>query len=242
MTAWTIILIALLAFGGSYIQRVTGFGFGIFVMTVLPYLMPTYGEATALSGLLAIVCALIPAITHFKHVPWKKLMIILPVFLIVSFFFVRMLNVIDGHSIKKILGVVLILVSIYFFFTSGNIHMKPSVPVQASMGTLSGIMGGLFAMQGPPAIIYFTSATDTKDEYIAISQWYFLIGNIFMTAFRYSNGFVTPHVGMSCIAGVPAVLLGLWLGSRTSRRLPIGTMRKAIYAFMAISGIIAIFV
>lgn len=240
MTIRIVILIFLLAFGGSYIQRVSGFGFGIFVMTALPYLMPSFGEATALSGLMAIVCALIPAYTHRKYVPWKKLLVILAVFLIVSFFSVRLLTCINGNSIKRILGVVLILVSIYFFVTSGNLRMKPSIPVQASMGALSGIMGGLFAMQGPPAVIYFTSATETKEEYIAISQWYFLIGNLFMTAFRFGNGFVTPAVGYGFLAGVPAVLLGLNLGSRTSRKLPVAVIRKVIYAVLAISGIIAL--
>ena len=43
-----------LALGASFVQRTTGFGFGIFIMTLLPFLMSSYGEATALSGLLAI--------------------------------------------------------------------------------------------------------------------------------------------------------------------------------------------
>ena len=48
------LLIALLAVGASFIQRTTGFGFGVFIMTALPFLMPSYGEATALSGILSI--------------------------------------------------------------------------------------------------------------------------------------------------------------------------------------------
>ena len=32
--------------GAAFVQRTTGFGFGIFIMTVLPWLMPSYGEAT----------------------------------------------------------------------------------------------------------------------------------------------------------------------------------------------------
>jgi hypothetical protein len=32
-----------------------GFGFGIFIMTMLPFFLPTFDEATTLSGLLAIV-------------------------------------------------------------------------------------------------------------------------------------------------------------------------------------------
>ena len=44
-----VLSIFLLSIGASFIQRTTGFGFGIFIMTMLPFLMPTYGEATTLS-------------------------------------------------------------------------------------------------------------------------------------------------------------------------------------------------
>ena len=49
------LLILLLAFCASFVQRTIGFGFGIFVMTMLPLLMPSFGEATTLSGLLAML-------------------------------------------------------------------------------------------------------------------------------------------------------------------------------------------
>ena len=51
-TALTIILIAVFAALSSFVQRVTGFGFGIVMMVMLPYIMPSYGEATALEALL----------------------------------------------------------------------------------------------------------------------------------------------------------------------------------------------
>ena len=40
-------LIALITFGGAYIQSVTGFGFGIFAMIFLPKLL-VYTEANVL--------------------------------------------------------------------------------------------------------------------------------------------------------------------------------------------------
>ena len=39
-----IIEIFFLTLGASFVQRTTGFGFGIFIMTLLPFLMPSYGE------------------------------------------------------------------------------------------------------------------------------------------------------------------------------------------------------
>ena len=54
-----ILYIILLSAGASFVQRTIGFGFGIFIMTALPFLMPSYGEAVTLSGLLSLTSAAI---------------------------------------------------------------------------------------------------------------------------------------------------------------------------------------
>lgn len=241
MTAGFVIVLVLFAFGASFIQRVTGFGFGIFIMTVLPYLMTTYGEATALSGLLALVTVLITSIQKIRKVPWKKLMVILPVFLVVSFFSVRSLSGFDDRLLKHVLGCILILVSIYCFFFSSRVKMRPTVGTQLSMGAVSGLMGGFFAMQGPPAVLYFLASTgDDKEEYIAVTAWYFLIGNAFMTLYRAGSGYVTSFVGISWCIAVPAVLLGLWTGNMVYRKIPVTLLRKIVYAYMALAGVLAL--
>ena len=75
--------IFLLALGASFVQRTTGFGFGIFIMTSLPFLMPSYGEATALSGLLALTTSCFAAWKYRRMVTWKRLIPILSVFLVI---------------------------------------------------------------------------------------------------------------------------------------------------------------
>ena len=58
----------LLSIGASFVQRTTGFGFGIFIMTMLPSIMPSYGEATTLSGILAMTTSLIIVIQKYKYI------------------------------------------------------------------------------------------------------------------------------------------------------------------------------
>ena len=237
----SILLLVLFAFLASVTQRVTGFGFGIFIMTILPYLLPSYGEATALSGLLAIVTVAATVVERRRDLRWGKLLPILITFLVVSFFAVRIVSAVDSHIFKKVLGGILILVSIYFFFFNGRIHMKPSIPVQLSMGTLSGLMGGLFAMQGPPAVIYFLSCSgDDKNEYMALTSFYFIIGNAMMTFYRYANGFVTSVVMKDVLIALPAVILGFWVGSKIYARTPVQLLRKLVYGYMAIAGLVAL--
>lgn len=241
MNITSIVIIVAFAFIATFIQRVTGFGFGIVFMSVVPFLMPGYGEATALSGLLALVCAIGSGIRVFRYLNWKKLLPILCTFCLVSLLAVNVVASVDNHILKKILGVILILVSLYFIFFNGKFKLKPSIPVQVGMGTVSGLMGGLFGMQGPPAVIYFISCTDSKEEYMALTQWYFIFGNIAMAFYRAGNGFMTADVFKLFVFGVPAVLAGLFFGSLVYRRMPVALLKKFVYVFIGIAGIAALF-
>lgn len=237
---YAIVLLVGFAFAAAFLQRVSGFGFGILIMTVLPYVMNSYGEATALSGLLAMVTSGIVVFKCYKEIPWRKLLPILITFVVVSWFAVLIVAHQPGEVIHKILGVVLILASVWFFFFSNRVKLRPSLGVQISMGTLSGFMGGLFGMQGPPAVVYFLSASKDKNEYAALSQAYFLIGNVIMSGFRWQHGFVTAAVGKAWLVAIVAVLLGGWVGSKVYERLSSETVRKVAYAYMAVSGVITL--
>lgn len=240
MEVWIYIGLFALTVASSFTQRVTGFGFGILMMTLLPVLAPSYAEATALSGLLAIFTALVPAIQSRKSLNWKKLLPILLIFLVTSWLGVLLLARLDNSLMKHVVGGVLIAVSLWFFITGGRIRLAPTLPVQAGMGTLSGLMGGLFAMQGPPAVIYFLAVSDTKEEYIALTQWYFLIGNIFMAFFRAGSGFITPAVLKLWCVAIPGVFLGLFLGAKVYKKIRTEELRRVIYAFLLIAGLLAI--
>ena len=157
-----VLSIFLVSIGASFIQRTTGFGFGIFIMTVLPFLLPSYGEATTLSGLLAITTSAAIVWRLRGYVTWNRLWPILVTFIIVSTIAIFALTRIEDHILRRILGVALILISIYFILFSQRIKLPTTKKVQVGAGTLSGLMGGFFGMQGPPAVLYFIQSEPTK--------------------------------------------------------------------------------
>lgn len=236
----TIVFLILFAVGAAFIQRTTGFGFGIFIMTILPHLLPSYGEATALSGLLAMVTSAIIVCRTYRYIVWRNLLPILSVFIVFSIVAIEFLSIMRSETLHIILGITLILAAVYFWFFSGRIKVKPNIATQASLGTLSGFMGGFFGMQGPPAVLYFLSVSDTKEKYIALAQSYFLIGNLMMTIYRSHAGFVSPIVIHSWLLCIPAVLLGTWIGAKVYQRIPLPLLRKIVYVYIAISGVIAL--
>lgn len=138
--------IFLLSILASFIQRTTGFGFGIFIMTALPLLLPSYGEATTLSGMLAMTTSLIVSLRRRKYLNWHHLLPILITFLFISTIAIFCLKHIDDAVLRRILGMVLILTSIYFAFFNTRIKLKTNIPTQVCAGTLSGLMGGFFGM------------------------------------------------------------------------------------------------
>ena len=210
-------------------------------MTALPYFLPTYGEATTLSGMLSSAQSVYILRTHHRFIDWHKLLPILITFLLISFIAVLFVVHTTETHLKTILGITLTLMSIYFLFINGTFQIRPTMKLQISMGTISGMMGGLFGMQGPPAVLYFLSITKDKNIYLAMAQSYFLIGNIAMTIYRWHFGFLTPCVWRNWIFSLVGVAFGSFIGKVVFDRISSDTLRKIVYIYMGISGLVAIF-
>lgn len=132
----------------------------------------------------------------------------------------------------------MIITALYFAFFSSRIKLKTTLPYQIGAGTISGIMGGLFGMQGPPAVLYFISSEPDKNSYMAMVQTYFLIGNAMMTIVRASNGFLTATVGRCYVFCIAAVLTGTLLGSWAFKHIPGRIFPYVVYSYIGISGLI----
>lgn len=230
--------IFLLTIGASFVQRTTGFGFGIFIMTLLPFLMPSYGEATTLSGLLAMTTSTLICIRMRMFITWKRLIPILLTFIIISTPTIFLSTRMDNQSLNRILGITLMLTALYFALFNGKIKFKTTLPYQIGAGTVSGVMGGFFGMQGPPAVLYFISSEPDKNHYIAMAQIYFLLGNVVMTIVRAANGFLTATVGRNYIFCLAAVLTGTLLGSWAFKRIPGKIFPYIVYSYIGISGLV----
>ena len=236
-----IIEIFLLSIGASFVQRTTGFGFGIFIMTMLPAIMSSHGEATTLSGILAMTTSLIIVIQKYRFIVWQRLLPILLTFIVVSIGAIFVLKRMEYSILNILLGITLVVVSIYFSFFSKRIKVKTTLPVQITAGTLSGLMGGFFGMQGPPAVLYFVNSEKDKEHYLAVTQTYFLVGNIMMTIARTYNGFFTTAVSMGYIYGITGVVIGNLIGAWVFRHITGSLLKYIIYAYIGISGLTFLF-
>jgi uncharacterized membrane protein YfcA len=235
-----ILYIILLATGASFVQRTVGFGFGIFIMTALPFLMPSYGEAVTLSGLLSLTSATVVMVKYIRYVTWKRLLPIFGAFVVMSTLAIFFLDRIEGRMMRMILGVMLILISLYFTFFKEKLQklIRPTKGWQLGTGAASGVMGGLFAMHGPPVVLYLISSEPDKDHYMGMIQTYAVITNISMLAVRAYNGYVTQVVGMTYLYALAGLAAGVLLGNWAFKHIPNRLFTYVVYVYIGISGLI----
>ena len=235
-----ILYIILLATGASFVQRTVGFGFGIFIMTALPFLMPSYGEAVTLSGLLSLTSATVVMVKYIRYVTWKRLLPIFGAFVVMSTLAIFFLDRIEGRMMRMILGVMLILISLYFTFFKEKLQklIRPTKGWQLGTGAASGVMGGLFAMHGPPVVLYLISSEPDKDHYMGMIQTYAVITNISMLAVRAFNGYVTQVVGMTYLYALAGLAEGVLLGNWAFKHIPNRLFTYVVYVYIGISGLI----
>lgn len=235
-----LIYIALLAAGASFVQRTIGFGFGIFIMTALPFLMPSYGEAVTLSGLLSLTSATVVMIKYVKYVNWRRLLPIVAAFVVFSSAAIILLDKIEGRAMRMILGIMLIVISLYFSFFKAKLQkiIRQTAGWQLGVGTASGVMGGLFGMHGPPVVLYLVASEPDKDHYMGMIQTYAVITNIVMVIVRACNGYVTPAVGSTFLYALSGLAVGVLAGNWAYKRIPNRIFTYLVYAYIGISGII----
>lgn len=231
---------ALASFGGALVQRVSGFGYGIFVMIFYAMLLP-HGQATALSAMVSMIMAASVAWRMRRHIHMKQVLIPLISYTVTSTIALNILGGMDMALIRRVMGAFLIVLSVYFFFFHSKIRIRPTTVSALIAGGVGGITGGFFSMGGPPVVIYYLNCLDSKDDYLATIQCYFAFSNVISNIGRAAQGFVTGNVLILMIPAIAAMLLGKALGGRIYGKVSPELLKRIVYAFMAFSGLTSLF-
>ncbi|PRO67020.1 sulfite exporter TauE/SafE family protein [Alkalicoccus urumqiensis] len=221
------VLAVLLA--GSFIQGVSGFGFGLIAMSFLPLLF-TIKDSTLLVMSLSLVVAASIFMQLWKHVQWKPLvpMLIAAFFARIGAYFV-LSRYGELEVMQVYLGLFLLCVVIYLFFIADKAsHIQSTsrwIPVLLGLG--GGFIGGVFAVGGPFFVVYLLLVfRDNKYAYSAGLQMTFLMTNGMTVLLHGSTGDISTDFFVYFAAGIFAVLLGTRLGVYCFRFLSPVNMRR----------------
>ena len=232
------LLLALVSIGGGFVQRVSGFGLGIFVMLFFPHLLPGYAVGTAISCMMSMAGSGYNAIRYRKDIEFRMVIPLICAAAVTIPIAVHFSAVAPETLMKRLLGIVLIVLSIYFLFFSKKISIRPTVTNGILAGGLGGTLNGLFSTGGPPVVLYMVHAAPEPAVYFATIQFYFALTNTYSTIVRLLSGILTWQVLGWFAVTMVGWAVGNQIGVKVFDRLNGESLKKVIYTGMIISGIL----
>ncbi len=233
-------MIAAAAFGG-FLQSSTGFGYSLICMTVYSYILPIK-EAIVLQAFVAMFTIAYYTYLQFKHIN-LKLFVIPALFSVVTTYIGTELVYIGSEELlRRVLGITFILLTIGSITIFKRVKISKGIGGMFAAGTISGFIGGLTNLSGPPMVIYYLQVVDNKNEYNGTIQAFFLVSTVFKTIINAYNGLITTSI----LSVTPYLLIGTAVGSyfgiKLFKHLNMDMLKTLVNSFMIVVGLYYTFI
>ncbi len=230
------ILLLIICIIGSAIQSSIGFGFAMLAIPLFSLVLPIKYSILILA-VSAMVLSVHILIKIRLKVKWKLVLPVIVYIFIGQYIGTRLLFSLDIIILKNILGIILIIISIFMYFGFNKIKIRINTPKTIFFGSLSGLLGGMLGISGPPLVIYYFSVLDNKEEYQSSMQATLLSICIFTLVLHGYYGNISSDVLPFSLFGITGVFIGSSIGLFIFRRLKKESLNKPVYAFIFLMGV-----
>lgn len=237
----TILIIAAINFLSAFTQASTGFGYAIVAMFLMP-LFIRFQQASVISASVIIIIAIQMVYSLRKHIRVKKVVWPMICSLSTTWLGVYLLQILDDSMLRKIMGVFLILLAVFFYYTKKHkVLIRESYMNGAIAGLLTGLSTGMFTIVGPFLTLYYFDNVDSTLEFKANLEFSFLIGGIFTLALNLIYFKVDPFILQNIlVSGIAAVIAGI-LGLKLYYKINEERLKFIIILTLPLMGLIQIF-
>lgn len=223
------------------LQTFCGFGAGVVILLFVSQFM----EITVAATVNLSVCSFLSLyllVRFFKKVEFKKTLVPLVCYVVVSLFLNSYILRLSGH--KNLLGILFgvfqIVLSVYYLFLTKAISSKGSLTSGIVCGSASGITAALFGVGGPFLSVHMLPASGSMESYTANMQVIFTVTNIFLVVDKARQGLYSASLIPMTAVGGAGVVLGGTLGVILLKKIKPDAVKKTVYIFLGISGIITV--
>ena len=235
-----ILIFSLIPFIGSILQTSMGFGNGVLIMAILPFILP-FGKAVAFNQISCLFLTVLVVSKMWRKIRWSVLIPILIPMGISTILFTLWSFSFDQSILKMLLGVVFIILVLVFLLSKKGISIKPTPLKGAVMGVISGLSNGFTGISGPPAAMYLRPSIENNDEYIATIQCFFLFQSTIGLLSRMGLGALDRgDIGFLAIVLV-ATFLGSVIGRKINGKVDSAKMQRYVYIFVGLYGVYVLF-
>jgi uncharacterized membrane protein YfcA len=232
----TLATLALIAFGGSFIFGITGFGSALLTIPLATHLVPL-PFALAMFSLLDLTNAFRIGTENRKEAvraEWQRL---LPTIVLGTVIGMTLLINLPRAAAMVALGTFVLIVA-WLNLTRGAAVGMISQRWALVAGATGGITGTLFGAGGPPYAMYLSRRGLTTAQLRATMGMcsMFSIG-LRVTAFTISGLLMSAKPWLWALAVLPASMAGLWVGGKAFRFLSRDVLLRVIGAMLVASGL-----
>ena len=229
------ILIVAIVFAAALAQSLTGFGFALIVMPLLTIVLGIR-TAAPLVALAALTVYTVNLVRYRRAINVQEVWRLgvasaagVPVG-------IWLLSTADEDLVMRMLGVILVAYAGYSL-------LQPSARRGLARGWvypagfLAGCLGGAYNTPGPPVIVYGSLRQWPRNEFRAVLQALFLLNAMLVVASHAVAQHLTERVFVYYFYAVPALAVGILIGSVVDSRIDQRQFRKLVTAMVLVLGL-----
>ena len=229
------ILIVAIIFAAAFAQSLTGFGFALVVMPLLTIVLGirTAAPLVALAALTVYAVNLVRYRRAIKVQEVWRLGVASAAGVPVG---IWLLSTADEDLVMRVLGAILVAYAGYSLLqpiarrTLSRGWVYPA-------GFLAGCLGGAYNTPGPPVIVYGSLRQWPRNEFRAILQALFLLNAVLVVASHAVAQHLTKQVFGYYLYAVPALAVGILIGSVVDSRIDQRQFRKLVTTMILALGL-----
>ena len=228
------LFIGCVAFIGAIIQATMGFGGAVLLINVMPFFFPVTKSVALVQGSVIIINILFTIIYYKKircYILWPALIPGIGLGIVFSIISISL----NAEMMTILLGLLFIILSVYYLTVVNRINIVPSKVNGFIMGAFSGFTNAFFGLAGPPVALYLVPSINDKIEYFASSQVFFLLSSIACISVRLLSGIYETSDIPIILYLMIMFILGSFIGIKLLKKIESILLKKIIYLFIGLN-------
>ncbi|NOY24138.1 MAG: sulfite exporter TauE/SafE family protein [Acidobacteria bacterium] len=235
------LIVGVIVFLGQFIYTAIGFGSGMVTISLLALF---FGNIDVFVPFFLLLCLPTELTISFKdreyidfHRTGKFLLFIFPGLVVGAF----LLKSVPDRSLVVWLGAIVAILAVYYLFFEEKTTFTLKNPAWIPFfGGISGVLGGVYGISGPPLIVYFKALKMDKTSFRVALLSIFLAMSIFRTGVYAAIHLYTLPILIGTAQALPFALLGVLAGMKAHYRIPEQLFKQIASAVLLVSGVLLI--
>lgn len=237
-----LLALGVIVLAGSFLQGLTGFGLGMTIVGLVSAFAVAPVSFTAdLVNFVALPHGMMVLWPRRQEVDWRLVATFLLGIgpgLALGLYLLRQL---EGRGILEIvLGAAVCSAALVFAFRPTPRSTRTPLPASVTVGLLSGTLGGLFSVAGPPVVFYLylqkMEVTRIRSTLVAT---FVTVGTLRAAALGATGYLTGPVLGTAALMA-PLAILSAALAAPLTEKIPAAALRRVVFVLLVVLGLTVI--